>query len=109
MINKKISEINKELKKLVKEFNKTNTMFKAKINYRHIHKYENDLCITFFNKNTYNNACINFYVFLEDLELEKKLEIVKVLLNNHSLLSNFINNKYNTVENIEEYIWEIKQ
>lgn len=68
MTNKKISEINKELKKLVKEFNNTNILFKAKIDYRHIKKYENDLCITFFNRNTYNNSCIDFYTFFEDWE-----------------------------------------
>ena len=42
MTNKKISEINKDLKKLVRVFNKTNILFKAKIDYKHIHKNEND-------------------------------------------------------------------
>lgn len=104
MTNKKISEINKELKKLVKEFNNTNILFKAKINYRHIHKYENDLCITFFNRNTYNNSCIDFYVFFKDKELEDKLEVVKLLLKDDSLLSDFIERKYDKLKIIEEYI-----
>lgn len=102
MINKKISEINKELKKLVKEFNKTNTIFKAKIDYKHIHKYENDLCITFFNRHTHNNSCIDFYVFFNDSELDDKFKVVKILLNNASLLSDFINDKYSIIENIEK-------
>lgn len=102
MINKKISEINKELKKLVKEFNKTNTMFKAKIDYRHIHKYENDLCITFFNRHTHNNSCIDFYTFFEDWELDNKFKVIKILLNNDSLLNDFINDKYSATEYIEK-------
>lgn len=101
MTNKKIREINKELKKLVKEFNNTNILHKAEIKYKHIHKYENDLCITFFNRNTHNNSCIDFYVFFKDKELENKLEVVKLLLKDDSLLSDFINDKYTTLDKLE--------
>lgn len=104
MTNKKISEINKDLKKLVRVFNKTNILFKAKIDYKHIHKNENDLCITFFNRKTHNNACIDFYVFFSDEELEDKFKICEILLSNDSLVRKFLNDKYATTEAIERML-----
>lgn len=105
MTNKKISEINKKLKRLVKVFNNESLLFKVRLDYRHIYKSSNDLCLTFFNRKTHNNSCINLYTFQKDEDLEIKFKACEILLisymQNDNLIQEFIDNKYFTTEELE--------
>lgn len=108
MTNKKISEINKKIKRLVKVFNNESLLFRVRLDYRHIHKKENDLCLTFFNRKTHNNSCINLYTFHKDEELEDRFKVCEILLTsytqNDNLVQEFIDNKYYMIEDIERML-----